>query len=252
MGSGSNLIKITTYTSDFQYDSEACHLQKYSDDSAIVAWVKGGQEELEEAEEEYRGVVKSFFAWSLSSQLQLNTSKTKELVVDYRRSGPLLQPVNIDGVDVEMVETYKYLGLQLDDKLDWSACTEALYKKGQSRLYFLRRLASFGVCRKLLQMFYQSVVASVLLYAVVCWGGNIKKGDVGRLDKLVRRAGSVIGVKLDSVGTVAERRTMVKMLAIMDNPSHPLHSSFMERCSTFSARMLSVTCNTDRLKAPLC
>ena len=75
-------------------------------------------------------------------------------------------------------------GLQLDDKLDWTANTDTLHKKGQSRLYFLRRLGSFNICKKLLQMFYQSVVASVLFYAVVCWGGNCKKRDAARLDRL--------------------------------------------------------------------
>ena len=34
---------------------------------------------------------------------------------------PKLQPVSIEGVDVEAVRTYKYLGLQLDDRLDWTA-----------------------------------------------------------------------------------------------------------------------------------
>src|SRR4029434_237772 len=91
----------------------------------------------------------------------------------------LLLPVSIGGVSVEVVNTYKYLGVHLDSKLDWSANIDAIYKKGLSRLYFLRRLRSFNVCNKLLRMFYQSVVASVLFYAVVCWGGSIKKRDAG-------------------------------------------------------------------------
>ncbi|KAG5265425.1 hypothetical protein AALO_G00242350 [Alosa alosa] len=82
--------------------------------------------------------------WCKLNHLQLNTSKTKEMVVDFRRSKPTLLPVSIDGVNLEVVSTYKYLGLHLDNKLDWSANTDALYKKGQSRLYFLRRLRSFN------------------------------------------------------------------------------------------------------------
>ncbi|KAG5274176.1 hypothetical protein AALO_G00133060 [Alosa alosa] len=93
--------------------------------------------------------------WCKLNHLQLNTAKTREMVVDFRRSKPALLPVSIDGVNVEVVNTYKYLGLQLDNKLDWSANTEALYKKGQSRLHFLRRLRSFNVCSNLLRMFYQ-------------------------------------------------------------------------------------------------
>ncbi|KAG5265004.1 hypothetical protein AALO_G00260390 [Alosa alosa] len=51
-------------------------------------------------------------------------------------------------------------------------------------MYFLRRLRSFNVCSKLFRMFYQSVFASVLFYAVVCWGGSTKKKDAGQLDRL--------------------------------------------------------------------
>ncbi|KAK3505886.1 hypothetical protein QTP70_019402, partial [Hemibagrus guttatus] len=49
------------------------------------------------------------------------------------------------GSDVERVRSYRYLGLQLDDNLDWSVSTDYLYKKGQSRLFFLRRLGSFNI-----------------------------------------------------------------------------------------------------------
>ena len=35
---------FTLYTADFTYNTETCHVQKYSDDTAVVARVKGGQE----------------------------------------------------------------------------------------------------------------------------------------------------------------------------------------------------------------
>lgn len=38
---------------------------------------------------------------------------------------------------MEVVRTYKYVGLHLDNKLDWSENTDALYRKGWSQLYFL-------------------------------------------------------------------------------------------------------------------
>lgn len=50
----------------------------------------------------------------------------------------------------------------------------------------------------MLQMFYQSVVASVLFYAAVCWGGSIRHKDTRRMDKLDKKAGSVIGARLDT------------------------------------------------------
>ncbi|KAL0203335.1 hypothetical protein M9458_001353, partial [Cirrhinus mrigala] len=105
---------FTLYTSDFKYNTEGCHLQKISDDSAIVGCIKGGDDL------EYRMAVDSFVDWCELNQLKLNIQKTKELVVDLRRSRPPVTPLSIRGVDVEIVQDYKYLGVHIDNKLDWS------------------------------------------------------------------------------------------------------------------------------------
>ncbi|KAI4886295.1 hypothetical protein NFI96_002284 [Prochilodus magdalenae] len=79
------------------------------------------------------------------NHIQINAEKTKELVVDFRRCRHPPPLVNIRGMDIQRVDSYKYLGVHLNYKLDWSVNTTALHKKGQSRLYLLRRLRSFGV-----------------------------------------------------------------------------------------------------------
>ncbi|XP_073668918.1 uncharacterized protein [Paramisgurnus dabryanus] len=233
---------FTLYTSDFSYVSESCHMQKFSDDTVIMGCIRDGQED------EYRNLINDFVQWCRLNHLQLNATKTKELVVDFRRSKPCMLPVSIQGVNVEVVSTYKYLGVHLDNKLDWSANTDALYRRGQSRLYFLRRLRSFNICSKLLRMFYQSVISSVMFYAVVCWGGSIKKKDAKRLNRLVQKAGAVVGIQLESLTAIAEKRSSRRMFAIMDNDRHPLHSTFMKQRSMFSGRLLSLTCSTERLR----
>ncbi|KAM3834071.1 collagen alpha-1(XXI) chain-like [Diretmus argenteus] len=62
------------------------------------------------------------------------------------------------GEDVETVQDYKYLGVHLNDKLDWTKNRDGVYKKDQSHLDFLQRLRSFSVC-SMMSMFYQSVGA---------------------------------------------------------------------------------------------
>ncbi|KAM9732798.1 uncharacterized protein ACNS7B_015119 [Menidia menidia] len=135
------------------------------------------------------------------------------------------------------VDSYKYLGVWLDSTLDWSKHTSNLYGKVQSRMYFLRRLQSFNICSKLLCMFYQSVIASVLFYTVVCWGGSTSKKDTSR-----------VGMKLDSLVTVAEARTLNKLMDIMADSSHPLHTVISSQRSLFSDRLLLPKCRTNRLK----
>lgn len=233
---------FTLYTSDFRFNSGSCHLQKFSDDSSIVGCI------TDDNEGEYRDLIESFIAWSNSNHLQLNISKTKELVVDYRRNRRSPAPVSIQGEEVERVDSYKYLGVQINNKLDWSHNTEALFRKGQSRLFFLRRLRSFNVCSRLLKAFYQSVVASTLFFAVVCWWGGIKTGEANRINKLVRKARSVVGLELDTLESVAERRVKDKINTILDNPSHPLHEELWQMGSSFSQRLIPPRCRTERFR----
>lgn len=101
-------------------------------------------------------------------------------------------------------------------------------------IYFLRRLGPLKICRKFLQMFYQ------VFYAVVCWEGSIKERNTMRLDKLVRQASFVISMEMDSMVAVAKRKTLWKLFSIVDNDSHPLHTTIMKQQSMFSGRLFSV------------
>ncbi|TWW77716.1 hypothetical protein D4764_12G0011060 [Takifugu flavidus] len=191
------------------------HLQKNSDDTVIVGCV-------ENEEDEYRDLVESFVRWSRENLQQLNVTKTKEMVVDFSKS---TSPPSISGKDVEIVPSYKFLGVQLDNKLEWSTNTDAVYKKAMSRLYFLRKLRSFSVCSRMLHVFYQSVMASTIFFAVVRWGAGIKAKDANRLNKLIKKAGSVVGCNLANLDEVVRDR---KVLEIADNHGQSLTPSITQ------------------------
>ncbi|KAI3375979.1 hypothetical protein L3Q82_016519 [Scortum barcoo] len=119
---------FTLYTADFSYNTPSCHLQKFSDDSAVVGLITDGDDR------EYRGLIQDFADWCLRNNLQINAGKTKELVVDFRRrrhSPPA--PVSIQGTDIDTVKSYKYLGVHLNDSLDWSDNTDCPCQEGQQQ-----------------------------------------------------------------------------------------------------------------------
>ncbi|XP_031172325.2 uncharacterized protein LOC116062024 [Sander lucioperca] len=207
------------HPADFRHNTSSCHMQKFSDNTAIVGRVS------EENNQEYWEVICDFVNWFVSNHLHITASKTKEMVVDFRRRLPRTSPVNIQGANIEMVETYKYLGVHLNNKLDWSKNTDVLYKKGQSCLHLLRRLSFFGVCRTLLKTFYDTEVASAIFYAVVCWEPGSPERDRKRLNRLVKRATSVLACPLDTIEKVRERRKLAKLASIMGNTAHPLHEA---------------------------
>lgn len=165
------------------------------------------------------------------------------MVEDNRKSRLHPEPVIIKGHCVDVLCTFNYLAVKLDDKLDWTVNTDPLCWKEQSRLYFFRKKEPFNICRKLLNIFDQFVVANALMYAVVCWKGSLKKRDATRLDQRVRKAGLVAGAELDSLTSAAEQWTLNRLLPIID---HLLHSSISRQRTSFSDRLLSPSCLMDR------
>lgn len=90
----------------------------------------------------------------------------QEMVDDFGRSESPLQPVKIDGVDTEVVQSYKYVGVHLDNKLDWSVSNDVFSKNGQRQLFFLCRLRSFNMWNEILYLFYHTVECHFLCYCL--------------------------------------------------------------------------------------
>lgn len=53
----------------------------------------------------------------------LNIDKTKEVILDFRRKAPALQPLTIKGTEVERTDSYKFLGLHISEDLIWAKTT---------------------------------------------------------------------------------------------------------------------------------
>lgn len=117
--------------------------------------------------------------------------------------------------------------------LDWKTSSDAVYMEGMRRLYFPRKLRCFNVCRKMLEISYQSVGASAIYFAVVCWAGSISVRDASRMNELIHKAGTIIGKNLEVFEPVRDRRSLDKLLSITNNPSHFLHATLQKQQSSF-------------------
>lgn len=56
-------------------------------------------------------------------------------------------------------------------------------------------------------------------YAVFYWGRGSTERDRKQIERVVKRASSVLASPIEEVG---ERRISAKLVSIMDNTSHPL------------------------------
>ncbi|CAJ1078989.1 gamma-crystallin M3-like isoform X2 [Xyrichtys novacula] len=93
-------------------------------------------------------------------------------------------------------------------------------------------------------LFYvQNVVAIICGHHGVL-GGSTSKKNTPKLEKLIRGA----GLKLDYLVMVAGKGTIDKLLDIIDDASHPLHTVIINQKSLFSDRLFLPKCRTNRLK----
>jgi hypothetical protein len=65
--------------------------------------------------------------------------------VDYRKRRAEQAPINIDGAEVERVESFKFLGVHITNILSRSKHTKAVVKRTRQHFFPLRRLKRFGM-----------------------------------------------------------------------------------------------------------
>lgn len=212
-------ILFILYTNDCCCNDGKNIMIKFADDTVLVGL-------LSDSEDLYRGSVQNLVSWCDSNFLHLNTSKTKEIVIDFSKRYRNHQPVMINNEPIEMVGQYKYLGTIIDSKLSWNLNTEAIYKKAQQRLYFLRRLRHFNVDRSIMTVFYETFVHSIMTFNILSWYGNITLTNKNKLNKLVNIAGKIVGKKLDKLECFHEQQALRKLHKILKDPKHPLATEF--------------------------
>ena len=183
-------VLFTLYTNDCN-GSDTTPLIKYSDDSALV--------DLSNSDQTYNSAVDKFSSRCKNNYLELNVKKTKEMVIDFRRKAHPVPDLFIDGTLVERVHEYKYLGTILDDKLNFTANTESVHRKCQSRVYRLQKLRSLKVNRSVLGAFYKCFIETVLTFGFLCWYGSLNVQNKNVLKRIVNVCGKVVGERMVSM-----------------------------------------------------
>ena len=95
--------------------------------------------------------------------------------IDFRMNKTVIPPVKIDNRSLNIVRSYKLLGLWFDDDLKWKTNTEYIIKKSSKRLYLLKILKSYRAPKDALKIFYIAVVRSAVEYEAQVYGTAICK-----------------------------------------------------------------------------
>ncbi len=107
----------------------------FADDTVVLGLINNDDEAA------YLDEVERLTSWCQDNCLSLNVSKTKELIVDFRkRQQRPYTPLMISGTPVERVSSFKYLSVNISEDLTWTTHIQTQVKKARQRRYHLRQL----------------------------------------------------------------------------------------------------------------
>ncbi len=194
---------------------------KFADDTMVLGLISNNDETP------YLDEVERLTSWCQDNCLSLNVSKTKELIVDFRkRQHWPYTPLMISGTPVERVSSFKYLGVNISEDLTWTAHIQTQVKKARQRLYHLQQLRKFRVSPEILKTFYSGAIESVLTQCISVWYGNSSNQDCKALQRVVRLAERISGSALPSLQDIYLKRCKIRAAKIIKDSNHPSNRLF--------------------------
>ncbi|XP_061613538.1 uncharacterized protein zmp:0000000991 isoform X4 [Phyllopteryx taeniolatus] len=164
------------YTDDCISTHPAVKLLKFADDTTVIGLIKDGDESA------YRQEAERLELRCGRHNLEPNTLKAVEMIVDFRRHPSPQPPFALSSWLVSIVETFKFLGITVSQDLKCAININSVLKKAQQRMYFLRLLKKHDLPQELLRQFYTAVFESVLSSSI-----TVSFGVATKKDKLCKR-----------------------------------------------------------------
>ncbi|KAI5621396.1 gastrula zinc finger protein XlCGF28.1-like, partial [Silurus asotus] len=191
----------------------------FADDIVICCESREQVEKSLEREE-----VQRLTAWCGANNLSLNIDKTKEMVVDFRRTQSDHSPLIIDGSSVKIVKSNTFLGVP--SRITSLEHVSSGKKKAQQRLYFLRSLKKSHLSPRILTSFYRCIIESILTNSITVWYGGSTVCERKALQRVVKTAQRITGTQLPSIEHLHHSKCLRRAHSIIKDSSHPSHKLF--------------------------
>ncbi|MFZ2537584.1 MAG: reverse transcriptase family protein [Oscillospiraceae bacterium] len=214
-GSGLGPASYVVAASDLQPLFKDDSLNKYADDSYLM--VPSVNSKL--IPEELTHISK----WAACNNLNLNTSKTKEMIVRRRRTKLLDIPPPLAGIT--RVETMNVLGVTLQCDLSFQEQVVTLVNQCAQNLYALRMLRSHGLNGQQLWDVTRATLVARISYASQAWWGLLDSEGRSRLEaafKKVVKQGFLPPNQM-LLSDICYNADATLFSSVLHNPHHVLH-----------------------------
>ncbi|CAB4004215.1 RNA-directed DNA polymerase from mobile element jockey [Paramuricea clavata] len=155
---------------------------KYVDDVTISEVIK------ETVESRLQTELNELQQWACENDMKLNGLKCKEMIVSFLRQSDNYTPLHINDQQLELVTSFKILGLTINNHFKWNDNVAIIVKKASKRLYILRVLRRSGIPSADLLSIYNALIRSVLEYACAVWHTSLPLYLSNKIERVQKRA----------------------------------------------------------------
>ena len=144
------------------------YIKLFADDTFLCAQNK----DFADLERDVNTELDKVFIWLASNKLTLNTDKSKFMIVSNKKNIPNLS-VKVNKLSLKSCDSYKYLGVMIDKKLNWKSHVKYIGTKISKACGALAKLRNcVGI--DILKNVYHALVHSYLRYGILVWGHATK------------------------------------------------------------------------------
>lgn len=120
--------------------------------------------------------------------LSVNVAKTKTMTIRTHKTEN--QPTLMyDGRAIEMVENFKYLGINIPSNHAWGSCAQGRIEAGKAKYYEFENMCKQSVTKRweIKAMAFDAYVVQTILYGVEVWGASISASTWNDIEKLQKK-----------------------------------------------------------------
>lgn len=176
--------------------------------------------------------------WAKGIGLNFSPTKSKSIIFSRRRIQPVVNNLNIENTNIVFEARIKYLGVWLDNKLNWNFHIRHIKRKTQSSLNILRMLShtKWGANKLVLLRIFKSLLTSKILYGSIAYS-SARKTTLKSLNTIYNQGirlstGALRTSPIESlicesgllpIEQLIELELIKFLIKIKQNPKHPLH-----------------------------
>ena len=188
---------------EFTRDKIPCDLQGFADDISLISIVTNPQKprgsnckgfDADTLREVTQKSLNSINQWCKANGLQLSQLKTHCVMFTNRRNWAFSKPLKVDGAEIEVRTSTKFLGITLDSKLSWNDHIENVCKKAKTILMQCRKAVgpTWGLKPQTMRWIYEVMVRPILMYGSTIWIAGTRTQRNQKLLTGVQRLANVL------------------------------------------------------------